>query len=225
MLVFGCFFSMKAFADTVLQADMASDQISEEVEEPVVRKFSISRLLTGLGSTCFHLGVAIMSPDDQGKQQAVLGIVGSLLSMAGGIVDEQEKEKLGKGDVAERTRRLEGLVRNCFEEIKANPLYLEKVEKINNDQLRSAPDYSGAKFFDELETSGEAIQELITEIFYALRDAFRSGLAYVGITRSINPQEDTLDDVFKLVQEELFLLLDYVREHGNEATCALGGNS
>lgn len=233
IVILSCFFSMNVFADTMGQECVINDQADQKIEEPMaMRKISVSRLLTGLGSTCLNLGMAIMSPDDQSRQQAALGIVASLLTMAGGIVGEQEKEKADRdagapeSDLAERKRRLEGIVRSCIEEIKDNPLYLEKVA------LRGL----GGQFLNDIEISGEAIKELIVEMLYSVRDTFKEGLTFIGITRSMNKDGENVgkidqkamgfmeaimhfitttlqqEDTFSYLKEQLFLLVDYVKE-------------
>ena len=233
IVILSCFFSMNIFADAMLQEHVINDQADKEIEETMaMRKISVSRLLTGLGSTCLNLGMAIISPDDQSKQQAALGIVASLLTMAGGIVGEQEKEQedrdagVPESDLAERKKRLEVIVRSCIEEIKDNPLYLEKVA------LRGL----GGQFLDDIEISGEAIKDLIVEMLYSVRDTFKEGLTFISITRSMNKDVENIgkidqkamgfmeaimhfitttlqqEDTFSYLKEQLFLLVDYVKE-------------
>jgi hypothetical protein len=52
-----------------------------------------SAFLHGLANTCSQLGNALSANNEKEKQQAAIGIVGSLLSMAGSITAEREKKE------------------------------------------------------------------------------------------------------------------------------------
>jgi len=58
-----------------------------------IRKFSLSKLLHGMAHVCNNIGNATVAETKQEKQQAALGVVGSMLNLAGDMSEKEEQEE------------------------------------------------------------------------------------------------------------------------------------
>ena len=155
---------------------------SEKLETiaKIKKKFSAAVLLHGLAGTCDKLQKALSAQNEQEKQEAALGIVSSLLTLAG---DSAEKDDIGKERVATRAAKLTD---KLLDMLKAGEVDVNEFAKFSYlSELAATKDHGARKeLLASWFKSKETAKKVLMEVFLALK--MRTDVLLPDVFKTLN---------------------------------------